>query len=554
MIEIRISGKTIPLSPGTKITVKETSPLWSGKLGRGSQSYKFSLPNLPETREILDFADVLTQVGNQTIYKNVGIYYGGMLFRRGTLTVEQTSKKSFSASIAIENSALSQALNAKTLDEYTYGGGRVISASSDPLVIAQDLQNLALAAAAGTQASHDFTFFPIRNDSLNVSSYPFPYVNWYDPGSSSFPLIDYIPYPYLYYVLRHIIEAEGFSWSDGAFWAQSEILSLVIYNNHFLHYALEPTNPDYKSFFIAQHVPRINALEFVRGIKDLFGLVPITQGNKLEWYTRNQILADSSQIDWREKCMDYGTLYEVYDGLAYFSEQDGSDARIDLAKDPRPDLVVIGTLATKDLLPAGILNDVYYIEAENAFYHHDGTAWNFYGYDLAEVEVDGGEEEEFSSVSTLMMYQGEIDPAFSGQDWRTPHTDIALSGLYNENVEYQDYSPRLLFYRGIQNKYGSTYPYASADDDAGNYTHSLFWHGQNGLYEKHWKEWTEAIATSKVAPYTLKLTETDLHEFSWIKKVRVRTYEGEAVGLVREMSYTLSDVGISAVSAEIVRL
>lgn len=96
-----------------------------------------------------------------------------------------------------------------------------------------------------------------------------------------------------------------------------------------------------------------------------------------------------------------------------------------------------------------------------------------------------------------------------------------------------------------------SYPVGSADDIDGAHNYSLYWHGENGLFEKWHKPWTDMIGAAMPVTYYLLLNVNDLSNIDWTKKVRVRVKEGTAWGYIQKLTVTFTRQGVNPVKAEL---
>jgi hypothetical protein len=295
--------------------------------------------------------------------------------------------------------------------------------------------------------------------------------------------------------------------------------------------------------------------DFLLGLKRLFNLAILVKDDEVKIIAKRDVLTDTEQIDWRERClMDYDTEPEEYTGATFFSQQDSTDS---LTKEPNvaelaPTLT--GTVdAFADLPGSPAPGDTYRVRDTNLVYVAGGTGvWQPTGFYLFPVEIGDGAEGITSLISTT---QTTNEAWHGGFFWRIPY----VNQIGNSDTYYQigvPFAPRLLFYRGlVEDDAGSgPYPMGAADDRQGTYNYSLHWHGEKGLYEKWYRTWYDMLATARVISYPLLLGIDDILGMQWDKKHRVRTEEGEILCLVRELRITIGTDGMEVVNAEMIRV
>jgi hypothetical protein len=113
-------------------------------------------------------------------------------------------------------------------------------------------------------------------------------------------------------------------------------------------------------------------------------------------------------------------------------------------------------------------------------------------------------------------------------------------------------SAKLLFYREADPSLSFSWPYASSDYYK-SYTNAapvggiisferdLHWEGDLGLYEKHWKDWTNWHSERKKVIMTAHLTLNDILAFDFGNAI----YIDSQIYLVESLSFTLGQNGIS---------
>ncbi|MCK8493807.1 hypothetical protein M0L20_18215 [Spirosoma sp. RP8] len=96
-------------------------------------------------------------------------------------------------------------------------------------------------------------------------------------------------------------------------------------------------------------------------------------------------------------------------------------------------------------------------------------------------------------------------------DGRTKAAQIGITAQFSQLGN--TFAPRLLFWNGI----------VAGEPDASPQKgfYSLYWNGEDGLYENHWRELEAMRQTQFYAKQALDLTETDLAGLRWHQKVHI---------------------------------
>lgn len=579
-IDFRVNNESLDVGKDLRIRLSLISPLFSGEIGYNSQSFSFTLPNSPRNRRLLGFPDLITQK-NVSFDVSADLWLGGNYFDSGSLRVSPAGPYSpFQVVFLLGISPLVVSLAEKSLHDYTYDGIRAISSNPQSFQGNDDMVAHANAAAASDIDSYDYTFFPIKNPSFYLMPAfggPLPgdngYMNYWQAGSFIHSEAGYnagigpfitnlVPQPYLLYIMRSLIEEEGYSLADSDWTLDSEIKTLTIYNTYSLDdtlwsYPFGPTLFNahwYKTDIdLKNHVPDISAKDFILGICRNFNLAPIIKRKKLTLLPKKDLVVSTDQTDWRDKCITYSHGYENAPGYSFFSDQDEEDllngSNYVQSEGPGE---IHGTVDTYADLPVSPANGLrYYVKDSNTLYlSGQSGSWVGEGYYLFPVLHEDGAEDKPSPVSTTETYN---DTWHDSYVWRIPYTD-QLGNSENYFLIDVPFAARLLFYRGLvtDDPTPGAYPQATCDDKLGAFNYSLFWHGDKGLYETWWKPWLDKLLRFRPITTQMKLDLVDLLNLAWETKVRIRAEEGEATGFMRKIDIEISQDSIKPASVEII--
>lgn len=562
MIGLKVSDGFLDLGDNFSIQIDLVSPLFSFEVGYGSASLKFSIPNSPGNQKKLSQADMVLSTGEVSTIET-DIWLGGIPWRSALLNVVE-SGAAFQISLDISESKLAALLDAKSLQDFNYDGVRNITGTGSLNDLSEAMILHASLVAQGAIGA-DYYFFPIRDDNMHENSVsvtgPDSYINFYrdntfydrityqsDFGVAS--IQNLIPFPRLQSVIEFNFNEIGYELEDSLFTTDSELDTLCIYNNRTLNRSKEI----FRNFInLSHHVPDVSGRAFYQGLNRLFNLALIIneENQKIKIVDKAGLVNDKSQVDWTDKGLRYSKSHDHSLNLSLFSDQDPADRLLSNLQNPEPEETISGSVFLYDDLPAGAGDgEIYYVGERNSFYRYDisATSWEFFSWRAFPELIGNGETQRWSNISTTMMTR---DSWYSSEIWRVPYVDQYLTGINpNNKLEKWGFTPRLLFYRGMSS--GSpSYPVGSADDIDGAHDYSLYWHGDNGIYEKFHKPWLDLMAGAIPLTYYLLLNENDISNIDWTKKVRVRVKEGTAWGYVKKLSLTFTRQGLSPVKSEL---
>ena len=563
MIGIKVNNGFLELGKEFNIQIDLVSPVFSFEIGYGSTSLKFSIPNSPKNRHLLDHADLVLNTNTINSY-NAEVYLKGRHWRSALLNVVEASN-TFSVSLDLSESKLARLLDSYNMQDFNYGGTITIPGSGTRKDLSVAMVSHANFVAQGL-TDPGYYFFPIRNDNMHESTIavtgPGEYMNYYR-NDTFYDALTYtaafggnsiqnlVPFPKLRRIITESFEEIGYAVKDSLFMTDAELDKICIYNNR----TLNRSKDIYRNFInLNQHVPSVSARLFYQGLSRMFNLAPIIDevSQTVEFIDLAGLVASKEQVDWRNKVINYSLNLDYSLDLSLFSEQDENDRLLSNLQKPEPEETITGSVFDYASLPGGAADgDIYYVGERNAFYRYEATTpgWEFFSWRAFEELVGAGETQRWSNISTTMVTR---DTWYSPEIWRVPYVDQYLTGIDPTNkLEKWPFAPRLLFYRGLSG--GSPqYPVGTPDDVDGAYDYSLYWHGTNGLFEKWHKPWTDLIGGGKDVTFFFLFNINDISTIDWTKKTRVRVREGSAWGYVKKLRVNFTRDGVNPVEAEMV--
>ena len=469
MIELRINGEALDLGPDFSIQIEMASPLFSDVIGYSSHSLKFRLPLTPRNQRILEHADSVLQYGTVEAY-DVDTYLFGQRWRSGLLNLESFAMDSISAALDLSEARFSRLLRDKSLQDYSYGGTRVITAPGGNDLVPpvttvpgnSPIIDHANATTAGSIDTHDYVFFPVYNETMYAGNYrrlsgalpeeyePWTYLNWWRIDQDGFwdemrqaisvifgpvpskyepwgrhPLV---PFPYLVYVLRQLALENGYSLDDSSgFLSDDEIRTLTMVNpvtldrlydfefNAFSSAAWYSTSSHAETIELGQHMSTDNSRDFWIQISRLFGLATIVDDAGVRLVLKKDHANALNQIDWRKKVLSYSHHYSGINRTYGTNARTGDS--LESATITNDEAGAVAEVDTVTSLPvSGVeIETVYFVQDENAYYKYEliqGSqpavyVWNFLGYRTEKVVVGTGSENYQNEIGSTQPHRGD---------------------------------------------------------------------------------------------------------------------------------------------------
>jgi len=225
----------------------------------------------------------------------------GLVMLEGSLDITALDK-TLKATIFIENGALINDVLDKNLQDFDYGGERTWSWLTDY-----------------TPQTSDFALYPVSNPNFFKDTFldDGAYVhisNAWDGGNKRFVYLNervsdkysVTPFPYLNYVIKHIVNISGYNLKTSIFETDAELATLNIWNNYNIVEANAPAGSssftfELDKFNLKNHVPNKTVLSFLQDLKTSFNLAFIMTNGELSIVSINDIIKGTEIIDITDK-------------------------------------------------------------------------------------------------------------------------------------------------------------------------------------------------------------------------------------------------------------
>lgn len=541
MIDIRINGESLDLSPKTRIRFEVNSPLFSWDKTPGTFSYPITLPPTGKNKRLLKFSHRISGIGNKVVRESCSVFLAGLHFIDGYLKVRLSSGVSgFNAAVIAGAGDFANLNEDKQLPDLILGGDRLIAPAQ------QDFIPHLNSTLIGGYPANDYVFFPYNND-----FFPTPHdgsnpiwkntVNYYTNGTFANNVLagfglDYLmatPFIYVMYLLDEIFGEAGYTFLPGPFKNDAEMQSLALFNTEAIsNYTIFPA-PTYPSHWdFSKSLPRYPVAGFLNQLRTMFnlGIFFSHKDRQVRIIPLKDVLNSSMVDDW--------TAYAL--AGAAVEDQDASDLGFEFDLESKDSMTEddIQPLTGLNEIPPVISNsdlvvlspsagDVTLVLDTQQWWTYDGTQWLFHSYNLL-GSTEGNEPSVLNSGISTFQQVAATDDQTPGRDWLLPKT--LLPGTYQaQNYipgAMEEYKPRLLFYRGLrpdsnQDNYplGSSSVYDFQGNQVGNY--SLDWNSPFGLKEVWWKDWISFLKNTRKQSFKLTLPPHTLKDFGMERPVLI---------------------------------
>lgn len=557
-LEIKIDNQAVDLYPGQKIRYVFNSPAFSNELIPGDYSYPITLPPTKRNNLLFGFASLPESAKAITGNHPAKILVGGNVLVAGVFVPDKVTDRGYSGVIKSGLAELEERLEDKLLTEVDYGEDIILG--NDGFEARDYLDRTA--GNLNGYPTHKFVVFPVLNQNLRDDTQG---EQWYkdnlnyqndwievSPGYFSFgwgyPLT---PFFYLNFILERIFGEQGFSLSN-ALADDSELNRLVLYN---------PNEAEYKmgqfALVPAYHMPKVEVSKFLVGLKKKFCVTffwDSVQKHVQLVFLKDLLQADA--VDWTKKVGKPNRIKPArYSGVIITQKSDPADAFYKEMAPPIKDALddLKGIVQNLSELPSEPdYGDVYKVLDLNCYYIYDkqghGLGWHRYSSFLAGYySANYGKEplEIETEIGTLIDWEDYHENSNETRKWITPCSQQKGNHkFFNWSRDYQPFTPRLLFYRGMCLSAEETlYPFGSSGRKAfgnvvvGDYT--LAPDGPNGTFEQFFKEFATVQASHKEIEFSVHLSIIDLVSLDLKKRVKI----GGNHYLIKQLSLDLPDLG-----------
>jgi hypothetical protein len=514
----------------------------------GSHSIPFSIPASGHNLKIFGFP---ARIERYTEFKNKEypfyIYAEGLHILTGMLVVTSAVPDSIECYFKSGNGDFWSAIKGKYLTDIELGESPEFATMTDAELYMKQ-------STVKAYPEVPFAMFPLLNygmskdftedemtDATKGAWRGVTMVNYWYPPLQKF-LLEYssvTPFLYLNYVIEKLWDTFGYSTSNNFLRNDDELNRLVMYNNHssfwydtagnnpfipFVDPAVYPRKFDY-----GKCVQKYDISKFIQGIENLFCATLFVNDRlkEVKLLLFKDIINSKDSVKFSKVVSDIQvTISEPYDSFRFTFENDTSayhesDIK-DFQKQRRFFTAVFPLPATGGSLTQ--VNDLWLVLAKDIYYRVEYSnedppvlTWKRFSKNIRkELGDETGNCLHISSeIFTLPMFYGPdvFNGAMIGGD-PTPYTKVSWPKAHqrfyfdlqkDDQEPTNEFSPRLLFYRGLQldeSTPKNLYPLGTFDVFGTNKingvvpklpgaTLRLQWDGDDGLVENFYKEFLQ---------------------------------------------------------------
>ena len=540
MFQLLINGEAVDLSPDSSITIDEESPIFEKDTIPGGYSFPFNLPITPRNRRILGFPERIEKAGVMSTEKPYQLFYDGILRSSGTIIITEASDN-YKANLMVGSGDLASKIKDKKLKDLDLGGVRTWVWKTEY-----------------KYPDDDFALFPVHNtiflqdniygDSYIANNYR---LNAYADGAfyqDPEEIFAISPYPFLAYIIRRIMGQYGFQIKTNVLESNKDFRDLVIYHNYDITETVETTETEevfmgkdefgnelygtmvkytvgrtVTTFDLIKCLPDMLISDFLISIRNLLNIAFVFDSqDHVSIIQRQDYLLKLADKDITNEAVGIPKLQAIapVSGFKLSWNHDENDTIfkdgfkkiddvLDLVKDPVLDFTVLAGITPT-------LNEIRFVQIMDAYFQYaqigdtNQFQWAKFSFGFQNY-LSGLMQEVFETkFSTLIMETWQR--LTGGPSIRLPHTEQLCNSI--TRAVYQPFSPRLLFYRGMQlDSNGDPFPMGSNDnmDSAGNLLTGKYlclkWEGNygfSGLYQVLWRGYLNWWVGRKWIYWTIK--------------------------------------------------
>lgn len=546
---IKIKNQFLDFFPGAVISFQNNNRIFAGTSADilpGSFQVPQAVRLSDKNKKLLNNPHLVNNADSLMRDEPAEIYLGGNIVWKGLLSVKGANE--FTARIQTVINPLKKLKTIK-LRELDLGGVRNIGADS---------------AAARAHAkdtiinpnNYDYHFFPVQNGDFIVEKAATGgnarfWQNYWDTNTQEFvensdaPVA--MPFVRVDYLLERIFENTGFAFVN-RWQTDFELKRLVIYNNYSIY---KDDGTWGTEINLINHVPDILASEFLKVFMSNFALGLFVDFNnfKIELIPLRDLISSPAKHDWTDKLIrgleTSQNKFNAPDAYRY-EEQSNDRFYTDVLSDVRPNDAT-SVVGYDNLPPPSQSPGNYYIENLNMYIFWENFGQAGIGGGATNLHLDTGVAPAYNTDTEFLVKGAPLMQVNMGYaPFSLKYTGVLGLNLdvmrhfpiiltqgtipFIEGNEKADMPLRYTIYRGLalaqdslQYPYASAFPYESRDIKIGNY--SLYWNGEDGIYEKWYRRWHEMLLYGKPVKATFKLTVSDYLKFSQKDKIRIKGME-----------------------------
>lgn len=536
MIQIEVSGERLDLGK-VSITFELTSPVFNQV---GSFSYPFTIPATAKNKRLLSFPGKVNKHATNSNEFDAKIYLKGILWKTGSLVIDEAGTLDIKCHFTVGEGYFYNMVKEVMLNNVDMGGDHYTS----DIYIGDRWQK--------TYPEIEWTLFPIFNskfyDSLDHDGFKEYFsttlansINkWYN-SSQQWVITNntLVPFAFLNYVIQQVFNHLGLKVDKNDIFNNDYLKNLVLINLTSLCEMYTDgeniNNQVPATYNLQNHVPKKALNEFFLFLEKQFLAFVFYEEKSntasLETFKNIVNKLNLNTID-NEDIQSFTIKIDYFNGYAIIWEKDENDATM---SEPYTVDISSFTIKSVDLfseLPATIPNNELYFCVERAKYY-GGVLGDNPSY--PQYIAKGGTYNDFKTGTKNFELKpaANVNPSGSlNSYWIFKEGTYKFDNVVTENEEFF----KVLFFCSDTQPRGSIFH----DNDDTN-SQSLAWWGENGMYEKFFKEYLQMKQNQVQADFKLKPDLAFLRNLKFQEKYRFQ----EANWLLSKVRFTVTNEKIS---------
>ncbi|NCA74868.1 MAG: hypothetical protein EOM90_00900 [Alphaproteobacteria bacterium] len=517
MLSLKINGLPVDVSPDFSVTMNLKSPIFCEP---GSYSYPFKIPGSQRNKVYFNFSHKVPSTSSPYKEYEGELTWNQITFFSGTVKLKILNENFYEGYLLNGNGDFNYRRKNSYLQDIDFG----------TLTFESELQRIDYinGCLGKFYPERNIVFPQILNKSYFEEEPTDPwhlYFNYYKTSIIAYATESYgrtviVPMLYLKYVLKTLFEGLHYQLIDDFFSKDSDFNSLVLFNSvdcntdidGFFKY--DPTK-----LFLNYHVPRMSINDFLSGLESFFNLRIFVNNNtrSIQLKSVDKIIKSSETTNFSDRIISVSTeLEDPVTGFRIKMDVKTDDEVYQVRVEEQNTLIEhikpsVKSLTDLNPWPSSNIFDTRWVEEkENYYILSSGKTWipisgMYWGWNLFSEWIYKNSNVDLQTrFSTLMS--------------ENVHPYNAIIG--NKREDWEDVSPKLFFARlqddGSLGKRMSGRCFVA--DQYANVSNNLFYGGENGLLNKHYKTYFDFSISTKLIKVTKRMSFVELKDFDFSKK------------------------------------
>ena len=511
MLSLIVNETALHLSNDLSITLKFSSPIFNAI---GDYTYPFKLPATPLNVSILGYKHRIENSNNPFQVFNAVLEYNGIVILKGTLRILTAQSDFYEATLYMDKGDFVFQKKYLTLQDIDFG-----EMAWTGETLRMDYFN---ACRNYVYPDRNFSMPQILNKSYYDELPEDPanhYFNYYLTGTMYYfsnidPRTTLVPMLYLRFVLTKAFEKFEYQLDDTFFAADPQFNALCIYNNVDANSTVNgPFIYDKLKVLMNYHLPRMTLNDFIGGLETFFNIRffvnNITKVVKL--VSVDSIVKSTDAVPFSSNVVSiYTQIGDPFNGFHLKMNMDTDDefwtsmkGQEDLVKD------AVQKISDLPVWPACLSGEIRWVKDENLYYFNYNKVW-----------VTINNINSLSLYSEFIHHQNDktIDTPYSTLMNQTDSPYDCAVGSARTN--WLATSPKLFFVKLHEfSGYGTNDERVYASNFSPS--HSLFYTGDNGLYNKQFKAFFDFYMAAKQVKIIKSISLYELNQLDFSKKYEI---------------------------------